>query len=73
MLYSRSLLVIRFKYSSVYMSVPDSLTIPPPNFPPCSHKLRTANFLPTCFSDHQEQWRLSSTSGLRASFSCLRL
>ena len=28
MLYSRSLLVILIKYSSVYMSIPNSLTIP---------------------------------------------
>ena len=28
MLYSRSLLVIHLKYSSVYMSTPSSLTIP---------------------------------------------
>ena len=32
MLYSRSLLVIHFKYSSVSMSIPNSLTIPSPNF-----------------------------------------
>ena len=31
MLYSRSLLVIHFKYSSVYMSIPNSLTIPSPH------------------------------------------
>ena len=30
MLDSRSLLVIHFKYSSVYMSIPNSLTIPSP-------------------------------------------
>ena len=30
MLYSRSLLVIHFKYTSVYMSTPNSLTIPSP-------------------------------------------
>ena len=34
MLHSRSLLVIYFKYSSVYMSIPNSLTIlPPDSFP----------------------------------------
>ena len=31
-LYSRSLLVICFKYSSVYMSIPNSLTIPFPHW-----------------------------------------
>ena len=30
-LYSRSLLVIYFKYNSVYMSIPNSLIIPPPH------------------------------------------
>ena len=34
MLYSRSLLVIHFKYSSVYMSFPSSLTIPFPHSSP---------------------------------------
>ena len=29
-LYSRSLLIIHFKYSSVYMSVPNSLSVPSP-------------------------------------------
>ena len=33
MLYSRSLLVIYLKYSSVYMSIPNSLTIPFPQQP----------------------------------------
>ena len=32
-LYSRSLLVIHFKYSSVHMSIPNSLTIPSPQQP----------------------------------------
>ena len=37
--YSRSLLVIYFKYSSVYMSIPNSQSIPPPYpFPPGNHK-----------------------------------
>ena len=31
LLYSRSLLVIHFKYSSVYMSIPNSLTVPSPD------------------------------------------
>ena len=40
MLYRRSLLVIHFKYSCVYMSLPNSLTIPsPPPFPTGNHKL----------------------------------
>ena len=35
MLYSKCLLVIHFKFSDVYMSVPNSLIIPfPPTFPP---------------------------------------
>ena len=34
-LYSRSLLVSHFKYSSVYMSIPNSLTVPSPNLPLC--------------------------------------
>ena len=38
MLYSRTLLVIRFKYSSVYMSIPNSLTNPSPTSPPDNHK-----------------------------------
>ena len=38
MLYSRTLLVIHFKYSSVYMSIPDSLTNPSPTSPPDNHK-----------------------------------
>ena len=29
-LYSKSLLIIRFKYSSVYTSIPNSLSIPSP-------------------------------------------
>ena len=33
-LYSGSLLVIHFKYTSVYMSIPNSLTIPSPHPPP---------------------------------------
>ena len=37
-LYSRSLLVTHFKYSSVYMSIPNSLTIPSPHPSPCNHK-----------------------------------
>ena len=37
-LYNRSSLVIHLKYSSVYMSIPNSLTIPPPNLPPGNHK-----------------------------------
>ena len=38
-LYSRSLLVIHFKNSSVYMLIPSSLTIPSPILPhPCNHK-----------------------------------
>ena len=32
--YSRSLSVIHFKYSSVYVSIPNSLTIPAPILPP---------------------------------------
>ena len=33
------MLGIYFKYSSVYMSIPNSLTIPPPNpSPPGNHK-----------------------------------
>ena len=31
--YSRSLVVIHLKYSSVYMSIPKSLTVPPYNLP----------------------------------------
>ena len=31
MLYGRSLFVIHFKYSSVYMSIPNSHYIPPPH------------------------------------------
>ena len=38
MLYSRTLLVIHFKYSSVYMSIPNSLTNPSPTSPPDNHK-----------------------------------
>ena len=38
MLYSRSLLVIYFMYSSVYMSIPISHFIPPLPFPPDIHK-----------------------------------
>ena len=37
-LYSRSLLVIHFKYSSVYMSVPSSLTIPSLRFFPSGNR-----------------------------------
>ena len=37
--YSRSLLLIHFKYSSVYLSVPNSLTIPLPSPPHSNHKL----------------------------------
>ena len=36
-LYSRSLLVIYFKYRSVYVSIPNSLTIPLPPVPPHNH------------------------------------
>ena len=37
-LYSRSLLVVHLKYSSVYMPIPNSLTIPSPH-PSCWHFL----------------------------------
>ena len=37
-LYSRPLLVVRFKYSSVYMSIPNSITITFPTFPSGNHK-----------------------------------
>ena len=37
MCYTRTLLVIYFKYSSVYMSIPNSLTIPSPFFPLGNH------------------------------------
>ena len=38
-------LVIPFKYSSVYLSIPNSLTIPPPTLPPGNHNFRTATVL----------------------------
>ena len=38
---SRSLLVLRVKYSRVSMSIPDSLTIPSPILPPGDHKVIT--------------------------------
>ena len=38
MLHSRTLLVIHFKYSSVYLSIPDSLTIPCPQRPPSNRE-----------------------------------
>ena len=37
--------VIHFKYSSVYLSIPNSLTIPPPTLPPGNHKFSTATVL----------------------------
>ena len=38
-IYSRSLLVIHFKYSSVYMSVSKSLAVPPSTLPPVTTSL----------------------------------
>ena len=35
--YSRSLLVICFKYCSVYMFIPNSQSIPPSSLPPGNH------------------------------------
>ena len=37
--------VIHFKYRSVYLSLPNSLTIPPPTLPPGNHKFSTATGL----------------------------
>ena len=47
-LYSRSLLVIHFKYSSVYMSIPNSLTVSFPQSYPGNHK-RNTDFYYNCF------------------------
>ena len=49
MTYSRSLLVIHFQYSSVYMSIPNSLFIPPVLFP-SNHKhiLKSVNLFLFC-------------------------
>ena len=45
MLYSRSLLVIHFKYKSVYMFIPRSLTTPFPPPSPQSHLVRLRAYL----------------------------
>ena len=44
MLDSRSLLVLHVKYSSVPMSIPNSLTIPSPILPPGDAKSRQAYY-----------------------------
>ena len=44
LLYSRSLWVIHFKYSSVYISIPNSLTIPSPHPFPQKHKFILREF-----------------------------
>ena len=49
-LYSRSLLVICFIYSSVYMSTPISQFIPPPHLPPVTVSLFCIS-VPLCFVD----------------------
>ena len=63
MLYSRSLLVIHFKYSSVYMSIPNYLTISSPHHPPSHLFTRTfSGSLPRVycmFTSHQPKQHLS--------------
>ena len=44
MLDRRSLLVLHVKYSSVSMSIPNSLTIPSPILPPGNHQVITEDF-----------------------------
>ena len=44
MLYSRTLLVIHSKYSSVYLSIPNSLIISSPHFSPCYRKFIISSF-----------------------------
>ena len=53
MLYSRSLLVIYFIYSSVYMSTPvfQFIPPPPPPIPPGNHKYFLHLYLYFCFVD----------------------
>ena len=48
MLYGRSLLVIPVKYSHVHMSVPNSLTIPPPSLLTGSHRMESGLYFEIC-------------------------
>ena len=56
MLYSRSLLVIHFKYSGVYMLIPNPLTIPSPH----SYPLVTSEFL-LCLQDSSPSFQLQKS------------
>ena len=73
MLYSRSLLVIHLKYSSVYMSIPSSLTIPSSHsVMKHYHSCLFKNFI-YLFGYAESEWQLAGSSifvAARGIFSC---